>query len=72
MLEIIQKNTKSMRTNESAPEFIKNEGNGVKPIEHDGNAIVCVIRHEKHQNSWNKLEMYQASIDFGKKQQHII
>ena len=72
MLEIIHKNTKSIRKSKNAPEFIRNAENGMKPIENDGNAIVSVVRHEKHLNSWNNTEMYQASVDFGKKQQHII
>ena len=72
MLKIIQKNTKRIRKSKNAPEFIRNAENGMKPIENDGNAIVSVVRHEKHLNSWNNTEMYQASIDFGKKHQNII
>ena len=51
MLKIIQKNTKSIRKSKNAPEFIRNAENGMKPIENDGNAIVSVVRHEKHLNS---------------------
>ena len=66
-----EKNTKSIRKSKNATEFIRNVENGMKPIENDGNAIVSVVRHEKHLNSWNNTEMYQASVDFSKKQQHL-
>ena len=46
----MQENTESIRKNKNAAEFIRNPGNGVIPIEHDGNAIVSVVRHEKHLN----------------------
>ena len=68
----INSHQKSIQQNQNAPEFIRNAENGLKPIENDAHAIVSVIRHEKHLNSWNNIKLYQASVDFDKKLQNII